>query len=106
LDDERPQRQPIGSVDQLVSTSEGSIRLSWQHPTFPASIKAYLQLRIPRQEAEDLHGIEEVGPRQEQGREIVSKKASARGKKAYYRIKGWTTAVEKARNALGVTGTS
>ena len=35
---------------------------------------------------------------------IVSKKASANGKKAYGRIKGWTTAVQKARKALGVKG--
>ena len=30
---------------------------------------------------------------------IVSKKANANGKKAYARIKGWTAAVTKARNA-------
>merc|ERR1719451_284690 len=35
---------------------------------------------------------------------IVSKKASANGKKSYARIKGWTTAVQKARKALGVKG--
>ena len=35
---------------------------------------------------------------------IVSKKASANGKKAYARIKGWTVAVTKARKALGVKG--
>merc|ERR1711896_16805 len=35
---------------------------------------------------------------------IVSKKASANGKKAYVRIKGWTLAVTKARKALGVKG--
>merc|ERR1711881_675905 len=35
---------------------------------------------------------------------IVSKKASANGKKAYARIKGWTMAVTKARKALGVKG--
>ena len=35
---------------------------------------------------------------------IVSKKASANGKKAYARIKGWTLAVTKARKALGVKG--
>merc|ERR1712146_716422 len=33
---------------------------------------------------------------------IVSKKAHASGKKAYAHIKGWTTAVQKARKALGV----
>merc|ERR1711959_419200 len=33
-----------------------------------------------------------------------SKKASANGKKAYARIKGWTLAVTKARKALGVKG--
>ena len=35
---------------------------------------------------------------------IVSKKAHANGKKAYAHIKGWTTAVQKARKALGVKG--
>merc|ERR1711988_18643 len=35
---------------------------------------------------------------------IVSKKASANGKKAYGLIKGWTVAVQKARKALGITG--
>ena len=38
-----------------------------------------------------------------QGR-IVSKKASANGKKLYANIKGWTQAVQKARKALGVQG--
>ena len=35
---------------------------------------------------------------------IVSKKASANGKKAYARIKGWTAAVTKARKFLNVKG--
>merc|ERR1712094_152307 len=35
---------------------------------------------------------------------IVSKKASANGKKAYARIKGWTLAVTKARKALNIKG--
>merc|ERR1712094_114940 len=35
---------------------------------------------------------------------IVSKKAQAAGKKAYANIKGWTTAVQKARKELGVKG--
>merc|ERR1712224_556045 len=35
---------------------------------------------------------------------IVSKKSLAAGKKAYANIKGWTTAVQKARKALGVKG--
>merc|ERR1711981_390975 len=35
---------------------------------------------------------------------IVSKKASAAGKKAYAHIKGWTVAVQKARKELGVKG--
>merc|ERR1719409_1537472 len=35
---------------------------------------------------------------------IVSKKLLAHGKKAYANIKGWTTAVQKARKALGVKG--
>merc|ERR1719486_260338 len=35
---------------------------------------------------------------------IVTKKQVAVGKKAYANIKGWTTAVQKARKALGVKG--
>merc|ERR1712139_383236 len=35
---------------------------------------------------------------------IVSKKSLAHGKKAYSFIKGWTTACQKARKALGVKG--
>merc|ERR1712224_290852 len=35
---------------------------------------------------------------------IVSKKASANGKKAYKRISAWTSAVAKARKALGIKG--
>merc|ERR1712196_212034 len=35
---------------------------------------------------------------------IVSKKASANGKKAYKRISKWTAAVQKARKALGYKG--
>merc|ERR1712144_58586 len=35
---------------------------------------------------------------------IVTKKQQANGKKAYTNIKGWTTAVQKARKALGVKG--
>merc|ERR1719214_400040 len=35
---------------------------------------------------------------------IVTKKSVAAGKKAYANIKGWTTAVQKARKALGVKG--
>merc|ERR1712224_785106 len=35
---------------------------------------------------------------------IVSKKATAHGKKAYANINGWTAAVQKARKALNVKG--
>merc|ERR1719299_6055 len=35
---------------------------------------------------------------------IVTKKSHAAGKKAYSNIKGWTTAVQKARKSLGVKG--
>merc|ERR1712157_198023 len=35
---------------------------------------------------------------------IVSKKASANGKKNYSRIQAWTKAVQQARKALGLTG--
>merc|ERR1712046_378347 len=35
---------------------------------------------------------------------IVSRKASAHGKKAYGHIKGWTVAVTKARKFLGLKG--
>merc|ERR1712099_17700 len=35
---------------------------------------------------------------------LVSKKASAAGKKAYKNIQGWTVAVQKAKKALGLKG--
>merc|ERR1719273_197887 len=35
---------------------------------------------------------------------VVSKKASAAGKKAYKNVKGWIAAVQKARMELGVKG--
>merc|ERR1712113_735391 len=35
---------------------------------------------------------------------IVSKKASAHGKKVYKNIEGWIKAVQQAKKALGVTG--
>merc|ERR1712113_1262839 len=35
---------------------------------------------------------------------IVSKKASAHGKKAYKNIQAWTKAVQQAKKALGVKG--
>ena len=35
---------------------------------------------------------------------IVTKKAHTAGLKAYTNIKGWATAVQKARKALGITG--
>ena len=35
---------------------------------------------------------------------IVTKKMSAKGKKAYGNIKGWVVAVKKARKVLGVKG--
>merc|ERR1712186_140354 len=35
---------------------------------------------------------------------VVSKKQSAAGKKAYKRIAAWTSAVAKARKALGIKG--
>ena len=35
---------------------------------------------------------------------IVSKNSNAIGQKAYARIKGWTTSVQKARKALGIKG--
>merc|ERR1712167_29507 len=38
------------------------------------------------------------------GGKVVSKKASANGKKAYKRISGWTKAHVAARKALSITG--
>merc|ERR1711959_570515 len=35
---------------------------------------------------------------------IVSRKASAAGKKAYAHIRGWTKAVQAAKKQLGITG--
>ena len=51
-----------------------------------------------------LSGLTKANLMRNKNGKIVSKKASANGKKAYARIKGWTMAVAKARKALGVKG--
>ena len=51
-----------------------------------------------------LSGLTKANLMRNKNGKIVSKKASANGKKAYARIKGWTLAVTKARKALGVKG--
>ena len=54
--------------------------------------------------AATLSGLTKANLMRNKNGKIVSKKASANGKKAYARIKGWTVAVTKARKALGVKG--
>merc|ERR1712023_550782 len=49
-------------------------------------------------------GLKKTDLMRSKTRKIVSKKANANGRKAYAHIKGWTTAVQKARKALGVKG--
>ena len=51
-----------------------------------------------------LSGLTKANLMRNKNGKIVSKKASANGKKAYANIKGWTVAVQKARKALGVKG--
>ena len=51
-----------------------------------------------------LSGLTKANLMRNKNGKIVSKKASANGKKAYARIKGWTLAVAKARKELGVKG--
>ena len=51
-----------------------------------------------------LSGLTKANLMRNKNGKIVSKKASANGKKAYARIKGWTAAVTKARKALNVKG--
>merc|ERR1712100_480111 len=51
-----------------------------------------------------LSGLTKANLMRNKNGKIVSKKASANGKKAYARIKGWTIAVTKARKELGVKG--
>ena len=51
-----------------------------------------------------LSGLTKANLMRNKNGKIVSKKASANGKKAYARIKGWTVAVTKARKFLGLKG--
>jgi hypothetical protein len=49
-------------------------------------------------------GLQKKDLKKNKAGKIVSIKSSAAGKKAYKRIQGWTSAVSKARKALGVKG--
>merc|ERR1719203_1384664 len=49
-------------------------------------------------------GLKKSDLKRNKNGKVVSAKASAHGKKAYKRIAGWTSAVSKARKALGVKG--
>merc|ERR1712093_970103 len=51
-----------------------------------------------------LSGLTKANLMRNKNGKIVSKKQSAKGKKAYARIKGWTAAVTKARKFLNVKG--
>merc|ERR1712146_497720 len=58
---------------------------------------------VPWQQGEDPRGLKKTDLMRSKTGKIVSK-ANANGNKAYAHIKGWTTAVQKARKALGVKG--
>merc|ERR1711884_267780 len=49
-------------------------------------------------------GLKKTDLQKNKSGKIVSKKASAAGKKAYAHIKGWTAAVVAAKKALGLKG--
>merc|ERR1712210_416660 len=49
-------------------------------------------------------GLKKSDLKKSKSGKIVSVKKSAAGKKAYKRISGWTSAVAKARKALGIKG--
>merc|ERR1712032_487962 len=51
-----------------------------------------------------LSGLTKAALHKNKRGKIVSKKATAAGKKSYQNISGWTKAVTKARKELGVTG--
>merc|ERR1719408_833285 len=51
-----------------------------------------------------LTGLKKTDLMKNKAGKIVSKKAHASGLKRYSNIKGWTTAVQKARKVLGVKG--
>ena len=72
-----------------------------------------LQLDIKSSEVETAQGVKlnvtgvcqiKVNFMKNKNGKIVSRKASAHGKKAYGHIKGWTVAVTKARKFLGLKG--
>merc|ERR1719242_1813416 len=49
-------------------------------------------------------GLKKSDLKKNKNGKVVSVKGSAHGKKAYKRIAGWTSAVVKARKALGIKG--
>merc|ERR1719316_2676437 len=49
-------------------------------------------------------GLKKEGLFKNKRGKIVSKKAAANGKKAFQHIKGWSTALAKARKELALTG--
>merc|ERR1712046_485477 len=60
--------------------------------------------RVQRLEGEDRKRPEEDRPHEDQGREDCDQEVPRRGQEGLPNIKGWTTAVQKARKALGVKG--
>merc|ERR1711907_570346 len=59
---------------------------------------------LPWHQGKTLSGLTKADLIKNKNGKIVSKKKLAAGKKAFAHIKGWTTAVQKARKALGVKG--
>merc|ERR1712224_705999 len=60
--------------------------------------------RLPWNQGEDRRWLDQERLGGEQAWKDCEQEGLAHGKKAYANIKGWTTAVHKARKALGVKG--
>merc|ERR1712224_839925 len=60
--------------------------------------------RLPWNQGEDRRWLDQERLGGEQAWKDCEQEEFAHGKKAYANIKGWTTAVQKARKALGVKG--
>merc|ERR1712217_682284 len=80
-----------------------------QRPALPnlCSPKAKVERSSPRklpQQVRRITKISKAGQKPCKSEKIVSKKASAAGKKNYKNIQGWTKAVQQAKKALGVKG--
>merc|ERR1712107_795855 len=62
------------------------------------------ELRVPWHQGKTSGGLTKDKLTKNKTGKVVSKKASAHGKKAYKNISGWTKAVQTARKELGIKG--